>query len=235
MAHQNLPALQILSLPLDHFGSFGSNVGRLNTPELQIADNDFALGRIVQAVSHSPYWKDTAIFVLEDDAQDGPDHVDAHRSPAYVISAFTKRHALVRRFYNTLNVLRTVEDLIGLNHLGMNDANSDPMSEVFTRTPDFSPYSPVLPGILCRPPVDHQLIPECRDQSTEQTAALHPLHDGDWWAKATKGFDFRRPDSLDAAAFNRVLWHGVVGANRPYPARRSGGTVWEQAAFRNAH
>ena len=220
VARRNLPALQILSLPLDHFGSFGSNVGRLNTPELQIADNDFALGRIVQTVSHSPYWKDTAIFVLEDDAQDGPDHVDAHRSPAYVISAYTKRRALVHHFYNTLNVLRTIEDLIGLNHLGMNDANSDPMSEVFTVNADLSPYSAVLPGMLCRPPVDRKLVPECHDRSTQQSAAVQPLHDGAWWAEAAKEFDFRRPDALDAAAFNRLLWRGVLGTDRPYPPRR---------------
>jgi hypothetical protein len=95
VSHGNLPALEIMSLPLDHFGSFGSNVGGLNTPSLEIADNDYALGRLVQAVSISPYWKDTAIFVVEDDAQDGPDHVDAHRSPAFVISAYTKRNAVI--------------------------------------------------------------------------------------------------------------------------------------------
>jgi len=234
VANRNLPALEILSLPLDHFGSFGGNVGGLNTPELQMADNDFALGRLVQAVSHSPYWKDTAIFVLEDDAQDGPDHVDAHRSPGYVISAYTKRHAVVSRSYNTLNVLRTIEDLIGLNHLGMNDANADPMSDVFTRHPDFTSYSPVLPGILCRPPVDDTLIPECRGTMTERTAAVQPLHDGTWWATATKGFDFRKPDSLDADSFNRVLWRGIVGADRPYPTRRSSADS-RREVFRGAH
>jgi len=222
VADRNLPALQILSLPLDHFGSFGSNVGGLDTPERQIADNDFALGRIVEAVSNSPYWQDTAIFVLEDDAQDGPDHVDAHRSPAYVISAYTKRRAVVHTFYNTLNILRTIEDLIGLNHLGMNDANSDPMSDVFDRTPDFRKYEAVLPGILCEAPVDPTLIPECHDPSATRTAAVRPKHDGAWWADATRGFNFKTPDSLDAAAFNRVLWHGVMGSDRPYPGSRKG-------------
>jgi YVTN family beta-propeller protein len=222
VANGNLPDLEIMSLPLDHFGSFGSNVGGLKTPTLQIADNDFALARIVEAVSNSSYWKDTAIFVVEDDAQDGPDHVDAHRSPAFVISAYTRRHAVVSKFYNTMNVLRTIEDLLGLNHLGMNDANSDPMSAVFVTKPDLTPYKPVLPGILCHPPVDPNLIPECKQPSMARTRIEPSLHDGNWWANATKGFNFRGPDSLDAAAFNRLLWRGIMGDNRPYPRHRMG-------------
>jgi YVTN family beta-propeller protein len=215
----NLPALEILSLPLDHFGSFGSNVGGLQTPELEMADNDYALGRLVAAVSHSRYWKDTAIFVLEDDAQDGPDHVDAHRSPGYVISAYTKRHAVVHNFYNTISMLRTIEDLLGMEHLGMNDANAEPMSDVFTTEADLTPYTPVLPGSLCRPPVNPDLIPECKDASVLRTKAMPLLHNGAWWAKSTKQFNFKRPDGLDAEAFNRLLWRGIKGETKAYPAR----------------
>ena len=219
VANGNLPALEIMSLPLDHFGSFGSNVGGLNTPNLEIADNDYALGRLVQAVSNSPYWKDTAIFVVEDDAQDGPDHVDAHRSPGYVISAYTKRNAVVHTFYNTMNMLRTIEDLLGMNHLGMNDANSDPMADVFTTEPDLTPYTAVLPGSLCQPPVDPDLIPECQQASVPRTRPLKSLHDGEWWANATRNFDFRHPDDLDPAVFNRLLWRGIMG-DRAYPTDR---------------
>jgi len=86
------------------------------------------------------------IFVVENDAQDGPDHVDAHRSPGYVISAYTKRNSVVHTFYNTLNMIRTLEDLLGMNHLGMNDANSEPMADVFTTEPNLSPYTALLPG-----------------------------------------------------------------------------------------
>ena len=220
VANGNLPALEIMSLPLDHFGSFGSNVGGLNTPTLEIADNDYALGRLVQAVSNSPYWKDTAIFVVEDDAQDGPDHVDAHRSPGYVISAYTKRSAVVHTFYNTLNMIRTIEDLLGMNSLGMFDANSDPMADAFTSKPNLTPYIAVLPGILCAPPVNPDLIPECQQASVPRTNALPSLHDGTWWAKATQNFNFRRPDALDSGAFNRILWQGTMG-DKPYPVRRS--------------
>jgi YVTN family beta-propeller protein len=221
VAQGNLPALEIMSLPLDHFGSFGSNVGGLNTPSLEIADNDYALGRLVAAVSNSPYWKDTAIFVVEDDAQDGPDHVDAHRSPGYVISAYTKRHAVVHKFYNTINMLRTIEDLLGMNHLGMNDANADPMSDVFDIQPDLTPYKPVLPGSLCQPPVSTDLIPECKDSSVLRTRVVPSLHDGVWWAKATAQFNFKRPDALDAGVFNRLLWRGIKGEGKPYPGRPS--------------
>jgi YVTN family beta-propeller protein len=214
----NLPQLEIMSLPLDHIGSFGSNVGGLNTPSLEIADNDYALGRLVQAVSNSPYWNDTAIFVVEDDAQDGPDHVDGHRSPGYVISAYTKRHAVDHRFYNTMNMLRTIEDLLGMDHLGMNDANSDPMGEVFTTKPDLTPYVAVLPGSLCQAPVATDLIPECQQALVPRTRPLQSLHDGKWWADVTRKFNFKRPDDLDSAGFNRVLWRGIMG-EKPYPTQ----------------
>jgi YVTN family beta-propeller protein len=219
VANENLPALEILSLPLDHFGSFSSNVGGLRTPELEIADNDYALGKLVEAVSNSPYWKDTAIFVVEDDAQDGPDHVDAHRSPGYVISAYTKRHAVIHKFYNTISMLRTMEDFLGMRHLGMNDANAEPMSDVFNTEADLAPYTPVLPGSLCQAPVGPDLIPECNDPSVLRTKAMPSLHDGEWWANATRQFNFKRPDGLDASAFNHLLWRGIKGENKPYPAR----------------
>ena len=219
--NDNLPELEIMSLPLDHFGSFSSNVGGLNTPTLQIADNDYALGKMVDAVSHSKYWKDTVFFVIEDDAQDGPDHVDAHRSPAFVISAYTKRNQVVHQFYTTVNVMKTMEDLLGLRPLGIFDENADPMSAVFTTEPDLTPYTPVLPGVLCEAPVDPKLIPECHDRSVMRTAAAEALHDGMWWAKSSEGFNFRKPDALDTASFNRVLWKGVMG-DKPYPNTRSG-------------
>jgi DNA-binding beta-propeller fold protein YncE len=196
-------------------------VGGLQTPDLEIADNDYALGRLVAAVSNSPYWKDTAIFVVEDDAQDGPDHVDAHRSPGYVISAYTKRHAVVHTFYNTISMLRTIEDFLGMKHLGMNDANAEPMSDLFNTEADLTPYTPVLPGSLCQPPVSADLIPECNDASVLRTKTMPSLHSGAWWAAATRRFNFRRPDALDAAAFNRVLWRGIKGEGSPYPSRAS--------------
>ena len=139
-----------------------------------------------------------------------------------MISAYTKRNALVHTFYTTVNMMRTIEDLLGLHHLSMNTANADSMSDVFNLTPDLQPYVPILPGILCGPPVDPKLIPECASKNTTRSAAVKDLHDGAWWQAATKRFDFSKPDALDSEAFNRVLWKGVMGEQRPYPVHRGG-------------
>ena len=222
----NLPDFEIMCLMMDHFGNFGSNVAKLDNPSSQFASNDYAVGRLVEAVSKSPYWKDTAIFIIEDDAQDGPDHVDAHRSMAYVLSAYTKRGAVVSTNYNTTSMVRTMEDILGVNYLGLNDANARPMSDVFTTTADLTPYTATIPGILCQPPVDPKLVPECKKSSAPITAAVKPLHNGAWWAKATKGFNFKHPDLNNAELFNRVLWKGMMG-NRPYP-----GTALRHASYK---
>ena len=218
----NLPNFEILCVMMDHFGNFSSNVAHLDNPWSQFASNDYAIGRLVETVSKSPYWKDTAIFIIEDDAQDGPDHVDAHRSIAYVLSAYTKRGAVVSTNYNTTSMVRTMEDILGVNYLGLNDANARPMSAVFTTTPDLKPYTAIIPGILCKPPVDPTLVPECNNtDGREVTAAVKPLHDGVWWAKATQGFNFKRPDLNNPDLFNRVLWKGIMGDNKPYPGAGS--------------
>src|SRR5262249_51798914 len=125
-------------------------------------------------------------------------------------------------FYTTVSMMRTIEDLLGLHHLSMNTANADPMSDVFTLTPDLHPYDPILPGSLCKPPVDPQLIPECSNKNVPRSALLKDEHDGAGWQAATKQFDFSKPDALDSAAFNRVLWKGMMGESRRYPVERSG-------------
>jgi YVTN family beta-propeller protein len=215
----NLPDFEMVDLMMDHFGNFSTNIAKLENPLSQIADNDYALGRLVEAVSKSPYWKDTAIFVVEDDAQDGADHVDAHRSPAFVISAYTQTDAVVHTHYSSVNIVRTIEDILGVNYLGLNDANVKPMSDLFTQQPNLQSYTATIPGILCVPPVDSTLIPECKDPGMRPvTTAVKPLHDGAWWANATKGFNFTRPDVNNAELFNRILWKGIMGDARPYPS-----------------
>ncbi len=216
----DLPSLEVVDLMNDHFGNFASNVGGLNTPESQIAMNDYALGEMVAALSASPYWKDTAIFVVEDDAQDGPDHVDSHRAVAHVISAYTRRHEVISTFYTTVALLRTIEDILGVDHLGLYDANAQPMSDVFTTQQNLGPYDPVIPGILCRPPVHRGLVPACTDRSAAKTAVVTPLRNGAWWAHVTSGFDFHQPDAIDSEAFNRILWIGTKGQDIPYPGPR---------------
>jgi len=221
LAVNGLPSLTLLRLPHDHFGSTSTAIAGLNTPTLQMSDNDYAIGKVIDAISHSPYWKNTAIFVLEDDSQSGGDHVDSHRSFVYAISPYSKRGVTVSTNYNTVSVLRTMEDLLGINHLNQSDADAAPMSDVFTRTPDFTPYSAVVPGDLCAPPVDPNLVPACQTASARITPKLPELHDAAWWAEAFRNFDFHDADRVNAEAYNRVLWKGLMGAT-PYPTVRSG-------------
>jgi DNA-binding beta-propeller fold protein YncE len=123
-----------------------------------------------------------------------------------------------------------MEDFLGMRHLGMNDANAEPMSDVFNTEPDLRPYTAVIPGSLCQAPVSPDLIPECSDPSVLRTKATPTLHDGAWWAKETKQFNFRRPDGLDASAFNHLLWRGIKGEHKPYPAHVNASRDDEEAA-----
>jgi YVTN family beta-propeller protein len=214
----DLPSFEMVDFMEDHFGNFSSNAANLENPLAQFASNDYAVGRLVEAVSNSPYWSSTAIFVVEDDAQNGPDHVDAHRSTVFIASPYTKSGAVVHTMYNSTNVLRTIEDILGVGHLGLNDANAVPMSDVFVQQPNLQPYVAPIPGILCQPPVDPTLVPECNNPAGRPiTAAVKSLHDGAWWAQATKGFNFKHPDMVNADLFNRVLWKGIMGDDKPYP------------------
>lgn len=221
LKNNDLPNLMLVRLAHDHFGDFNTAVAGLNTAELQMADNDYAVGLLVEKISKSPYWQETAIFVIEDDAQDGPDHVDAHRSLAYIISPYTKRGALVTTNYNTVSMVRTMEDLLGIGYLGINDANAEPMSDAFTQTPNFTPYTAVVPGNLCAEPVYSGLVPACEDPNVVKTAAIPSLHNKQWWAKASKGFNFEVEDKLDPDAFNHMLWAGIKGDSVSYPAERN--------------
>ncbi|MBV9719206.1 MAG: bifunctional YncE family protein/alkaline phosphatase family protein [Candidatus Eremiobacteraeota bacterium] len=206
----DLPAFESVELMMDHFGQFQSNVAGLNTPELQISDNDYALGRLIEAVSHSRYWKDTAIFVLEDDSQAGPDHVNPHRSIAYVISAYTRRHAVVHARYNTMTMLKTIEELLGVDSLGIFDANAPDMGDAFTTALDVEDrYVATIPGDLCRAPVDRTLIPECASTNRPRTAAVQLHHNGAWWIARTAGMNFNRPDAVDPRRFNALLQFGL--------------------------
>ncbi|MGA2003914.1 MAG: bifunctional YncE family protein/alkaline phosphatase family protein [Terriglobales bacterium] len=214
----NLPNFEIVDMMNDHFGNFGSNAAGLENPLSQMASNDYSVGRLVEAVTNSPYWKDTAIFVVEDDAQNGPDHVDAHRSTVFVISPYTLSGGVIHTTYNSTNVLRTIEDILGVDHLGLNDANALPMSDVFVKQPNLQPFTAPIPGILCQPPVDPTLVPECSNPGKRPvTAFVKSLHDGKWWAQATKGFNFNHPDMVNSDQFNRILWRGIMGDDKPYP------------------
>ncbi len=207
-----LPALTLIALQGDHMGDFGHALDGVNTPERQQADNDYAVGELIQAVAGSRYKKDTLIFILEDDAQDGPDHVDAHRSTAYIVGPYVKHGVVVSDYYTTVNMLRTIEDVLGIDHLSLFDANERPMADVFDlQQMDWS-YSATPSELLA----DTQLpIP-----GLSKSGALHSTHDSTYWAAKTRGMDFSSEDKVDAVGFNRIIWQGLMqGA---YPETRSG-------------
>ena len=224
VANNNLPSLSLVRLMHDHFGNFSIALNGVNTPELQIADNDYAVGSLIQAVNKSPYKDNTLIFVIEDDAQDGGDHVDAHRSTAFVVGPYVKKHFVDSTRYNTVNMLATMEKVLGIAPLNLNDANAAPMANAFDITgPANWAFTATPSAYLMNTtlPIDFA--------ATSVTAALHPLHSAQWWASHTKGMDFSIEDHLDSAKFNHVVWTGVMGA-KPYPNARSGKNLSQDRA-----
>jgi YVTN family beta-propeller protein len=185
-----MPALQILRLPNDH--TAGAKAGA-PTPRAYLADNDLALGRVIEALSRSRFWKSTVVFVLEDDAQDGPDHVDSHRAPFLLISAWN-RPRVWHRFTNTTDVLATIEAMLSLNHLSQFDADARPLRGVFASEPDTMPYRAFQPEVPL----------------TEKNPPRGP------GAEESSHFDFRVEDLADDDRFNRVLWLAIKG-DTPYP------------------
>ena len=225
-ANGNLPNLEFVRVMHDHTGVFNDpgNFG-LTTPELQTADNDYAVGRIVEKVSKSPSYKDnTLIFVLEDDAQDGPDHVDAHRSILFVAGANVKQGAVISKKYTTVSVISTIVDILGIEHLGLNDADTEPMADIFTTKTQKWTFNSIIPQILKSSNLPLPMNAKNTKRSGDIAAALYakPLHDGAWWTEKTNGLDFSVEDKVDAAAYNRLLWQGIMGDFVPYPTARSG-------------
>ena len=205
----NLPNLSLVRLMNDHTGNFDTAIDGVNTPEIQVADNDYAVGRLIEAVAKSPYANDTLIFIVEDDAQDGPDHVDAHRSTAFVVGPYVKKSALISTHYTTVNMLRTITDVLGLDHLGIFDANQGPMIDVFDLAQTSWSYTATASSLLKATalPLPAGLL---------YAANARPTHDAKYWAAKTRHFDFSEEDKIDAVAYNQVLWEGLMGG-RPYP------------------
>lgn len=199
----DMPRLQILRLPNDHTSGTATNKP---TPTAAVADNDLALGRLIEAVSESKFWPQTAIFVVEDDAQNGPDHVDAHRTIAFVISPWTKRRFVDSTMYSTSSMLRTIELILGLRPMSQFDAMAMPMFHSFATRPDPSPYR-------ARPA---QVNLEERNQKTA------------WGASLSNQMDLTKEDAADDLLLNEVIWRSIRGANSAMPPPR-------RAAFVFAH
>jgi DNA-binding beta-propeller fold protein YncE len=212
-AKGGLPSLTLVRFMHDHTGSFGTASDLVNTPETQEADNDYAVGMMVQKIANSIYANNTLIFVIEDDAQDGGDHVDSHRTIAFVAGAYVKQQAVVSTPYNTINFVRTMEEVLGLPPLNLNDALAAPMADVFNTTPanwtfTATPSAYLYNTSLPLPPKAAGLV------------VPKPSHDAKYWARVTRGMDFSDADLVNPVLYNRVLWRGMMG-NRPYPAALS--------------
>ena len=196
-----LPSFILLYLPDDH--THGTAAGKPR-PAASVADNDLAVGRVVDAVSHSPYWDDTAIFIIEDDAQDGADHVDAHRSIAFEISKYSpssaERPFVDSRFYTTVNMMHTMESLLGLPPMNQNDAYAPVMTPLFSGAGDHAPFSV--------------------DWRNKENGLIYQVNG----AKAEGGkqsakMNFAKPDAINTALLNKILWRDRMGS-APMPAPR---------------
>jgi YVTN family beta-propeller protein len=191
--NKRLPNLVVMSMGEDH--TRGSKPGAF-TPIAMVADNDWAIGQLVERVSHSKYWSSTAIFVIEDDAQDGADHVDARRTVGLVISPYIRRGAVDSSLYSTSSFLRTIELLLGLPPMSQYDAASTPLYAAFADKPDLSPYT-ALPAQV-----------DLMEKNT-QTA---------WGAGESARMNFSEPDRAPMAKLNEILWKSVKGADAKLPA-----------------
>ena len=181
-----------MRLPNDH--TSGTKIGK-PTPTAYVADNDLALGRIVEAVSKSKFWKETAIFVVEDDAQNGSDHVDAHRTVALVISPYTKRGHVDSELYSTTSMLRTMELILGLEPMSQFDAAARPMYHSFQPKPDLRGYQ--------------HLVPDTDLKAVNGAGA--------WGGKESEKFDFSKEDAADDLLLNEVIWRSVRGSQSEMP------------------
>ena len=188
-----MPTVQFVYLPSDHTYASTQHARK---PSAYVADNDLALGRLVDSVSHSQFWPSTAIFAVEDDAQDGPDHVDAHRSTAYVISPYTQTGKVDSTFYSSVSVLRTIEAIVGVPAMSQFDAAATPMTAAFTSTPNLQPFNVVAPQVSL----------------TATNGPNAPL------SGASARIDFSQPDQIPMHLMNRILWKSARGRYSRMPS-----------------
>ena len=196
VANGQLPQLSVIHLGNDH--TAGATPG-MPTPRAMVGENDYALGRLVDLVSNSIYWKDSAIFVLEDDSQNGPDHVDSHRSVLLVASPYAKRGAVDHTFYTTSGVLRTIELILGLEPMSQYDAGATPMYNAFQPTANLAPYTRIQPNLAFN------------EVNTASSAG----------AAQSQAMDFSDADLTPEQPLNEILWHAMKGDQPMPPPRRS--------------
>lgn len=221
-AKGELPNLSFVRLPHDHFGNYTTAKFGVNTVETQMADNDYAIGQLVQKVANSPFKDDTLVFIVEDDAQNAPDHMDAHRSIAYVVGPYVKQAAVVSEHYTSVSMLRTIEDILGIKPMGITDGLAMPMAELFEKVKRPWSYAALVPEVLRTTslPLPERTAANSLPSTAKAMAYAKPKRGADYWAQVMGGQDFSVEDRLDEPRFNRALWQGLKDA--PYPSERHG-------------
>jgi len=201
-AKGSLPEFIIIYLPNDHANGFGEGIP---TPRAYVADNDLATGRVIEALTKCPFWKDMAIFVNEDDPQSGTDHVDAHRSVCYIASPYAKRNTLLSKFYNQSSVLHTICQIFGVQPMNQLVAMAPLMTDCFVKTPDFKGYTALTPRVEI-----NEMNP-AKNKMSKTTAML---------ATYTQRMDFSKPDLIDndALIFSKYIW-STIYVDRPFPKK----------------
>ena len=199
-----VPQLSTIRLINDH--TEGLSKGR-PTPFAHVADNDWAVGLFLEHLSHTPIWKESAVFIVEDDAQNGADHVDAHRTTAYVAGGFVKRNYIDHTMYTTTSMLRTIELILGLPPMSQYDAAATPMWRSFTDKADETPFRSIVPGV----------------DLNEKNVAINE------WQRRSEKFDLTKEDAAPDVEFNEVLWHAVKG-NIAFPGPRRAAFIKKGAA-----
>jgi YVTN family beta-propeller protein len=213
VATNTFPNLTLLRLNHDHFGSFDSASFGLNTPELQIADHDYSFGLVAQKIANSPYANSTLIVKIEDDPQDGADHVSGDRSICFLVGPYVKQGAVVSDHYSTVNVLRTIGMILGLPPLGVHDAGVPPMANAFDTTKATWNYTATVPAVLYNSTLP---LPAAQRPKVVPTTT----HNGSYWAEVTKGLNFSKEDLIEPGRLNRIIWEGMMGG-KPYPAAKN--------------
>jgi hypothetical protein len=219
-ANGQLPSLSMIRMGGDHMGSFATEIAGLNTPEKEQAENDYAVGKLVETVAHSQvYAPNTLVIVVEDDSQDGPDHVDSHRAPAYIAGPYVKQGAVVSTHYTLVSALRTMEDILGAEHMNLNTAYARPMSDVFDiRSSGVWTFNAVASTVLQGTGL--QVTLNDLGVKYAEGPLVKSTHDVAWWDEATRGFDFSDADRVPHGLFNKVLWEGLMG-DKPFPVLHS--------------
>ena len=188
-----MPQFNTIRISNDH--TSGQKKGKIS-PTSAVADNDQGVGLMLEHLSHSPIWKESVVFILEDDAQNGPDHIDAHRSPVYVAGGYVKRNAVSHTMYSTSGVLRTIELILGLPPMSQYDAAATPMFDCFSNTPDATPF-------VAKPA---QVDLKKRNIADNNSS------------KRSEKFNFAKEDAVPDLELNEVIWKYVKGENATMPA-----------------